>query len=159
MVPVAVRLAGGSVPVAVPDHFGVPGQTGGTAGDRGAGQAAGGNPLTASQQIRHSERLFSVMRRLAVAVGCMAVAYAQAPVVGDVNLYGLRKVTAERILKTARPSPGRPIPPSKGDMEDNLGEIPGVVMARVEAVCCDGPSTIVFIGVEEKGAPHAVFRT
>ena len=102
----------------------------------------------------------SVMRCLAAAVVVSAVAaYAQAPVVGDINLYGLRKVAAEKILKTARLEPGSPIPPSRGEMEDNLGEIPGVVMARVEAVCCDGPSAIVFVGVEEKGGPHAAFRT
>src|SRR6185436_9401349 len=44
--------------------------------------------------------------------------------------------------------------PSKGDLEERLGEIAGVVDGRIEAVCCEGPSTTLFIGVLERGAPH-----
>jgi hypothetical protein len=34
-----------------------------------------------------------------------------------------------------------------------------VVQARVEAVCCQGNTAALFIGIEERGAPHAAFRS
>ncbi len=84
---------------------------------------------------------------------------AQAPRLGDINLYGLHKITAEHILNTLDIRPGGPLPPSKGELEDTLEKMPGVVLAQVEAVCCDGTRAILFIGIEEKGAPHAAFRS
>ena len=79
--------------------------------------------------------------------------------VGDINFYGLHKVSEERILGATSLKTGAPLPPSKGDLEDAIEKIPGVVMARVEAVCCDGARASLFIGIEEKGAPHAAFRS
>lgn len=84
---------------------------------------------------------------------------AQAPVVGDINFYGLRTVTPERILSAIKVKSGDPLPPSKGDLEDRISELPGIVLARIEAVCCDGHQAILFIGIEEKGAPHPDFRS
>ena len=86
-------------------------------------------------------------------------AAAQAPLVGDINFYGLHKITPERVLNAAKLKSGSPLPPSKGAIEDTIAEIPGVLLARVEAVCCDGQEAILFVGVEEKGAPHAAFRS
>jgi hypothetical protein len=83
----------------------------------------------------------------------------QAPVVGEIDFYGLHKVTAEHILGALHVKTGDPLPPSKGDLEETLEKIPGVVMGRVEAVCCDGPRAALFIGIEERGAPHAAFRS
>src|ERR1051325_10594526 len=100
-----------------------------------------------------------IVTRYLVVVAVVCSAAAQAPVVGDVNLYGLRKTTPERILSVAKVQAGQPLPPSKGDMEDRVADLPGVVLAHVEAVCCEGPNAVVFIGIEEKGAPHAAFRT
>ena len=54
---------------------------------------------------------------------------------------------------------GDPLPPSKGDLEDRLEKIPGVVLARVEAVCCEGPDGMLFVGIEERGAPHFALRS
>ena len=84
---------------------------------------------------------------------------AQAPLVGDINLYGLYKVTPEKILHALKLHSGDPLPGSRGDMEERIEDVSGVVLARVEAVCCDGPRTILFIGIEERGAPHAAFRS
>ena len=108
--------------------------------------------------MRDFARLSSVTRNLAV-LAAVWTAAAQAPVVGDINLYGVRKVSAERILNTAKIQSGHPLPPSKGDMEDRIAEIPGVLRARIEAVCCDGADAILFVGVEEKGAPYAALRS
>jgi hypothetical protein len=81
-------------------------------------------------------------------------AAAQAPKIGDINFYGLRKLGPDKILSAVDVKSGNPLPASKGDLEDHLEEISGVAVARVEAVCCDGPNAILFIGIEEKGAPH-----
>jgi hypothetical protein len=88
-----------------------------------------------------------------------ATAMAQAPVVGEIEFYGLHSLTPERILSAVKLGTGDPIPPSKGALEDRIADVPGVVLARVEAVCCQGRRTILFIGVEERGGPHAAFRT
>jgi len=85
-------------------------------------------------------------------------AAAQAPLVGDINFYGLRKTAGDRILSALELKTGSILPPSKGAMEERIEEISGVVQARVEAVCCDGASVTLFIGIEEKGAPHFDYR-
>ena len=79
--------------------------------------------------------------------------------VGEIDFYGLHSVTPERILSALHLKPGDPIPPSKAALEDRIAEVPGVLLARVEAVCCQGPQAILFIGIEEKGSPHASFRS
>lgn len=89
----------------------------------------------------------------------VSAAGAQAPRVGDINFYGLRKVAAERILSALELKSGDPLPASKGDLEDRLAKIPGVAMARLEAVCCEGPDVTLFMGIEEKGAPLPALRT
>ena len=102
-------------------------------------------------------RLFLVTRFL---VGLVAVcAWGQAPRVGDIEMYGLRTLTAEKILSAAKVKVGDPIPPSKGDLQDRIADLQGVVLSRVEAVCCQGDKVTLFIGIEERGAPHPAFQT
>jgi hypothetical protein len=79
------------------------------------------------------------------------------PTVGEINLYGLHKLTPDRIRAAISLRSGGPLPPSKGDAEDTLEKLPGVVLARIEAVCCDGPRAILFVGIEEKGEPRPAF--
>lgn len=81
------------------------------------------------------------------------------PRVGSVDYYGLRKLAQNRVYKAVGVSAGDPIPPSKGDLEERLEKIPGVVAARVEAVCCDGAAGMLFVGIEERGAAHFALRT
>ncbi len=51
------------------------------------------------------------------------------------------------------------LPRSKGGTEDRIEEIPGVTQARLEAVCCDqNHKAILYVGIEEKGAPHFNYR-
>ena len=82
------------------------------------------------------------------------------PRIGPIEYYGLHKLPLSRISRALNLKSGDPLPPSKGDLEDRLEKIPGVVQARVEAVCCqpDG-AAVLFIGIEEKGAPHFAFRS
>ncbi|MCU1232735.1 MAG: hypothetical protein JWP63_702 [Candidatus Solibacter sp.] len=81
-------------------------------------------------------------------------AVAQPPKTGEINFYGLRKLTPDKVLGTVGLKPGDPLPPSKGDLEERLEEISGVVAARVEAVCCEDTSATLFIGLEERGSAH-----
>ena len=76
------------------------------------------------------------------------------PRIGSIDYYGVHKVPESHIQKALGVAVGDPLPPSKGDVEDRLAEVPGVVLARVEAVCCDAGRSMLFVGIEEKGAPH-----
>lgn len=99
------------------------------------------------------------MRQFLALVAFATLAQAQMPHIGNINFYGLHKVTAEKILSATHLSPGGSLPASKGDIEDSIEKIPDVVQARVEAVCCEGKTADLFIGIEERGAPHAAFRS
>jgi hypothetical protein len=81
------------------------------------------------------------------------------PRIGIIDYYGLRKVPRERVEKALGVHVGDPMPGSKGSVEDQIEEIPGVVMSHLEAVCCDNGKAILFVGVEEKGAAHFAFRS
>ncbi len=103
------------------------------------------------------------MRRILALPLCVCSAAwcagAQMPRTGDIDFYGLHKVTAAEILSTTGIQTGGPLPPSKGDLEDRLEQMSGVIQARVTAVCCEGDRAALFIGIEERGAPHAAFRS
>jgi hypothetical protein len=53
---------------------------------------------------------------------------------------------------------GDALPPSKGDTEERLDAVPGVVESHLEAVCCDAGKMILYVGIEEKGAVHFDLR-
>ncbi len=74
------------------------------------------------------------------------------------DFYGLRKVSESQIRKALGVREGGLLPPSKGDAETKLDQIPGVVESHLEAVCCDEGKTILYVGIEEKGAPHFDLR-
>jgi hypothetical protein len=44
-------------------------------------------------------------------------------------------------------------------MEDRVTDLSGVILTNIEAICCEGRNVIVFVGIEEHGAPHASFRS
>jgi hypothetical protein len=87
-----------------------------------------------------------------------SVASAQIPHVGEINLYGLRKVAADPILKASELHKGEPLPGSKGDLEERVAQVAGVRRAAVEAVCCEGKDVIVFVGIEEQDGPRVAFH-
>jgi hypothetical protein len=99
------------------------------------------------------------MRRILALPLFVCLAAAQMPHLGDIDYYGLHRLTPTEIMKATGLEPGGKLPPSKADLEDKLEELPDVVEARVEAVCCEGDRAALFIGIEEKGAPHASFRS
>lgn len=81
------------------------------------------------------------------------------PRIGIVDFYGLHKVSPDRVLKTLGVREGDLLPPSKEEVEEHLESIPEVVQARLEAVCCPGGSVSLFVGIEERGAPHFALRS
>ena len=98
------------------------------------------------------------MIRILILLAFVSASSAQVPVVGDINFYGFHRLTTDGVLTAARLKSGERLPPSKGAMEDAITQLDGVDQAWVEAVCCQGDHTIVFVGIEEKGAPRPTFR-
>jgi hypothetical protein len=76
------------------------------------------------------------------------------PVIGTLDFYGLRKVTEAKVRQALGVHEGDVLPPSKGDVEGRLDAIPGVVESHLEAVCCDNGKITLYVGIEERGAPH-----
>ena len=83
---------------------------------------------------------------------------AQAPRIGVIDFYGLRRTSEKRLREAIGVREGDALPRSKGDLEDRLERVSGLVRALVTAVCCAGERTILYVGVEEKDAPHFEFR-
>ena len=82
----------------------------------------------------------------------------QLPRIGDINFYGLRKLTAEQILAAARLAPGDTVPASRIELEDRIIALPDVMDAHVQSVCCEGDRTTLFIGIHERGETDAEFH-
>ena len=81
-----------------------------------------------------------------------------APRIGVLDYYGLHKITPARIQRVLSTKEGDPFPTSKGDVEERLEQIPGVVRSHLEAVCCDDGKAVLFVGIEERGAAHFEFH-
>jgi hypothetical protein len=99
-----------------------------------------------------------VLRLTTILVSLSAVASAQGPRIAVIDFYGLHRVTEQKVRQTLGVREGDFLPPSKGDVEERLDNIPNVVESHLEAVCCDAGKMILYIGLEEKGAPHFDLR-
>lgn len=88
----------------------------------------------------------------------VCAAWAQLPRVGDINFYGLHKMTPGEILAAARIGPGDKLPASRIDLEDRIIGLPDVMDAHVQSLCCEGDRTTLFIGVHERGETDVEFR-
>lgn len=99
------------------------------------------------------------MRLLSIALLAAGLLPAQeGPRIGIIDFYGLRKVSEKQIRKALGVSEGDFLPRSKGDVEDRLDTIPGIVESHLEATCCEDGKVILYVGVEEKGSPHFELR-
>jgi len=87
---------------------------------------------------------------LAVAVGQVRI--------GAIDFYGVHKVPEAKLRKALGGREGDPLPRSKGDAEDRLDQVDGVVESHLEAVCCEDSKAILYVGIEEKGAIHFDLR-
>jgi hypothetical protein len=83
---------------------------------------------------------------------------AQGPRVGGIEIFGLHKTTEAKVRQALGVREGDFLPRSKGDAEERIDNISGIVESHLEAVCCDGSNMILYVGIEEKGAPHFDLR-
>ncbi|MFL6353453.1 MAG: hypothetical protein ACJ74Z_16610 [Bryobacteraceae bacterium] len=80
------------------------------------------------------------------------------PRIGVIEVYGARKVPLKKIRSALGVSEGDILPVSREAAEDRISGIPGVVASRIEAACCEGRKMVLYVGVEERDAPHFEFR-
>ncbi|MBI4903194.1 MAG: HEAT repeat domain-containing protein [Acidobacteria bacterium] len=80
------------------------------------------------------------------------------PKVGLIEIYGLRKVPQDKVLKALGVSVDGPLPASKGDAEERIEAVEGIVRASLSAVCCDKGKVILYVGVEERGTTRFEFH-
>ena len=85
--------------------------------------------------------------------------------IGIIDLYGLSRVPADQVRAALTFKEGDTIsfegherPAFLTASETRLTALPGVVRARIYPVCCDQGRAIVYVGVEETGAPTMQFR-
>jgi HEAT repeats len=76
------------------------------------------------------------------------------PVIGMIDYYGLRKIPLATVQKALGVHEGDLLPFSKGDVEQRLDDIPGIVESHLEAVCCANGKVTLYVGIEERGAGH-----
>ncbi|MBX5495813.1 MAG: HEAT repeat domain-containing protein [Bryobacteraceae bacterium] len=76
---------------------------------------------------------------------------AQVPTIGVIDFYGVHRVPKDKLQKALGVKVGDPLPRSKGDVEEALEQVPGVVRARLEAQCCEEGKAILYVGIEERG--------
>jgi len=81
-----------------------------------------------------------------------------APRIGVIDFYGLQRVPEARIRQALGVREGDFLPGSKGDAEEKIDRVSGVVESHLEAVCCDSGKMILYVGVEERGAAHFDIR-
>jgi hypothetical protein len=88
------------------------------------------------------------------------------PPIGIIDFYGLRTISQAKVKQALQIKEGDAIPNSEqdfhkfqNDAEQRLQSVPGVAEARLNFVCCDANKTILYVGVQEKGAPALTFLT
>lgn len=82
----------------------------------------------------------------------------QTPEIGVIDFYGRHKVNERQIRSQVGVKEGDRLPPSKADIEEKLETLEGVAWAHLEAVCCQEGKAILYVGIEERGAPHFSYR-
>ena len=80
------------------------------------------------------------------------------PQVAIIDFYGVKKVPVEKLRKALGITEGSPMPPSRVELEVRMNLVSGVVAAEVQAVCCEAGKAVLYVGIEERGAPHFAYR-
>src|SRR5579863_171049 len=81
------------------------------------------------------------------------------PPIAIIDFYGLRSVTEAQARQALRVKEGDAPPDSPVPERLRLEAIPGVTKARLNFVCCKDGKTIMYVGIEEKGAPGLELRS
>ncbi|MEJ5370145.1 MAG: HEAT repeat domain-containing protein [Bryobacteraceae bacterium] len=80
------------------------------------------------------------------------------PRIGWVEVFGARRATAERVRRALGVRDGDPLPRSKGEAEERIEALDGVVRAHLEAWCCEQGRAVLYVGVEERGGARFELR-
>lgn len=85
--------------------------------------------------------------------------------IGIIDLFGLNKVDQRQVRNALTFKERDTI--TLGDnerpavfkaSEDRLSKLPGVVRTQINAVCCESGRVLVYVGIQERGAPNLQFR-
>jgi hypothetical protein len=98
------------------------------------------------------------VKRLLAGLLLVCAAEAQLPRIGDIEFYGLRRITARELLASADLSTGDPMPASRGELEGKIAAHAGVAAVQVQTDCCQGNHAVLLIGIAEDGEPTPTFR-
>ncbi len=82
---------------------------------------------------------------------------AQRPTIDIVDFYGMHKTPEAKVREALGVKDGDPLPASKGDVEERLDAVTGVAESHLEVVS-DARKMILYVGLEERGAPHFDIR-
>ena len=82
----------------------------------------------------------------------------QGPKIGLIEFYGLHKITEAKLRAALGVHEGDFLPRSKGEAEERIDGLSGIVESHLESVCCEAGNMILFVGIEEKGAAHFDLR-
>jgi hypothetical protein len=93
-----------------------------------------------------------IVLALALALPAPPLAAQLAPI-GVIDFYGLNRVPRSEVLDALGLAPGDSVPGRDNPVVGRLKAIPGVVDARLNAVCCEDGKTILYVGIVESGAP------
>jgi hypothetical protein len=94
---------------------------------------------------------------LALALCVLAKADDITPRVGLIEVYGARKISNAKIRSAIQTKVGDRLP-SREDAEDRIDKLSGILASRVEAACCLNHNMVLYVGVEERDAPHLEFN-
>jgi len=96
--------------------------------------------------------------------GFVGQANGQEFVIGIIDFYGLRQISESHAREALTFKEGDTLvrnserSPALKESEDRVARLPGVTRARIIVSCCDTGRVIVYVGVEERGAPTMQFR-
>ncbi|HEY3937601.1 MAG TPA: hypothetical protein VGL97_09235 [Bryobacteraceae bacterium] len=94
---------------------------------------------------------------LALAVCVLAKAEDITPRIGVIEIYGAHRVSVQKIRSAIQAKVGDPLP-SREDTEGRIDKLSGILASRVQAACCSQRHMILYVGVEERDAPHIEFH-
>jgi len=84
---------------------------------------------------------------------------AQLPPVGSVDFYGVRKTPIAQVREALGIGVGDSLSALTLLMvSGRLADIPGVMSAAIDPVCCEDGKTMLYVGIAEDGAPDLALR-
>ena len=110
---------------------------------------------------RHLTIRLGLLAAVAIAsITTTTLVSAQLPRVGIIDFYGLRKTTPAQAREALGIAVGDSLTSlALLQLPARLAELPSVMSAAVDPVCCEEGKTMLYIGVLEDGAPTLELRT